>query len=82
MTIPAVVVIDGDRADQWPALDDEAARLWDALRKVQVADYVFADVTAASPRAFGPEGSTTRGVELTVTATLAVRTLCDEALRA
>jgi hypothetical protein len=80
LTVPVAVVIDGARAEQWRALDAETARLWDALSSVRITDYVRPTVTGAAPQAFGPEGSTARGVVFTVTVDLAVRTLCGDTL--
>jgi hypothetical protein len=76
VTIPAVILVDGAQREQAAALDEETARAWDALRKVTV-DGVKANVVSAGPDTFGPEGSTTLGVVLTVSLELATLTLCD-----
>jgi hypothetical protein len=76
LTIPVIVLVDGNAEAQMAALDDELSRIWDALRKVK-HDGVMTEVVSAVPDMFGPEGSSTRGVTFTCTVELATLTLCD-----
>jgi hypothetical protein len=80
-SFPVAVVVDGAVEEQMAALDAEAARLWDALKRVRV-DQWRAQVANATPEQFGPEGSTLLGLVFTVTVELAVATLCDPGISA
>lgn len=78
LTLPVSVVVDGSLEAQTDALDVEAARLWDALRRVRLSEGgPRAEVTAAAPDSFGPEGTVLLGVRFTVVFELYTQTLCD-----